>query len=61
MLQSTDPERLSNKKSSRGHKDLPGMGIRIDHVGGQGVGRERNRRDNVSEGEMEGRSMGRDV
>ena len=40
MLQSTDPERLSNKQGSRGvHMDFPGKGNRTAFAGGPWVER----------------------
>lgn len=44
MLQSTEPERLSNKEDLRGDARISlGKGHRIDFMGGLGVGKVGNR------------------
>lgn len=54
MLQTTGPERLTNKDGSKGDTWIPlGRGNRMDYVGRLGAGGHRNRRDQVGEGGME--------
>lgn len=50
MLQSTDPEMLSNKKGFKDDTRISlGRGNRITFVGGLGVGWNGNRRDQVED------------